>query len=163
MTPLALKENPGGEPGKQALRVWLQLLSLTTRIEKKIRRRLWEEFETTLPRFDVLATLERAHRKMTMGELSRRLLVSKGNVTGIVASLTEQGLVKKENCSSDRRTHFLSLTRVGEAEFNKMAAAHQGWIEEIFSGLDEQTRDALLEHLTRLKTSIIKNNKGAIS
>lgn len=163
MTRLAIKESPGSDAGKQGLRVWLQLLSLTTRIEKKIRRRLWQEFETTLPRFDVLATLERAHGKMTMGELSRRLLVSKGNVTGVVASLAEQGLVKKENCSSDRRTHFLSLTRAGEAEFNKMAVAHQGWIEDIFSGLDGQTRDALLQHLTRLKTSITKDNKGAIS
>lgn len=162
MTPTQLTRKKTGmnSQGKQSLRVWLQLLGLTTIIEKKIRRRLSKEFETTLPRFDVLATLEHAHGKMTMGELSRHLLVSKGNVTGVVANLVEQGLVKKENSTEDRRTQYLSLTPHGAHEFEKLAKAHQGWIEDLFSGLEEKSMAGLLEKLGQLKTSLTTNAKG---
>ena len=165
MTPTQLArtiENPNSS-GKQSLRLWLQLLGLTTIVEKKIRRRLWDEFETTLPRFDVLANLEHAKGKMTMGELSRHLLVSKGNVTGVVANLVEQGFVKKENSTHDRRTQYLSLTTSGAREFEKLAAAHQGWIEDLFSGLDEKAIETLLDKLAQLKTSIVDKQKGEVA
>lgn len=139
---------------KQALRLWLQLLSLTTRVEKRIRRNLQAEFGTTLPRFDVLATLEREGKKITMGQLSRKLLVSKGNVTGVVNELCRQGLVKRERGKADRRNHYLSLTSKGEGEFRKMAEAHRRWIARLFSATDSKSLSALTRQLSRVKEDL---------
>lgn len=144
--------NPARE--KQALRLWLQLLSLTTRVEKRIRRNLQNEFETTLPRFDVLATLERAGEKITMGQLSRKLLVSKGNVTGVVNELCRQGLIKRERGKADRRNHYLSLTEKGRRRFRKMAEAHRRWIAGLFSHAEPETVSALIRQLSRVKEDL---------
>lgn len=136
---------------KDALRLWLQMLTLTTLVEKKIRRKLSDEFETTLPRFDVMATLDHAEGKITMGQLSRQLLVSKGNVTWVVASLVKQGLVKREQDTGDKRTHYLSLTAKGQQEFEGQAKAHREWIRDIFSDLNEDEIAEMTEQLSNLK------------
>jgi len=159
--PLSPVMNRNGHfDGRDSLRLWLQLLTLTTMVEKKIRRRLTEEFETTLPRFDVMATLERAHGKLTMGELSKKLLVSKGNVTWVVTSLVKQGLIRREKDEADKRIHFLSLTDKGRREFEAQAKAHKEWINEIFSGLSEQERALMTENLSKLKTMTQFNHEG---
>ncbi len=146
--------------GKEALRLWLQLLTLTTVVEKKIRRKLSDEFETTLPRFDVMATLDRASGKMAMGELSKKLLVSKGNVTWVVSSLVKQGLVKREQDKNDKRTHHLSLTVKGRREFEAQARANRRWVTEIFSGLNEQEMIEMTEKLSKLKEAAKFNQTG---
>lgn len=146
--------------GKEALRLWLQLLTLTTVVEKKIRRKLSDEFETTLPRFDVMATLDRANSKMTMGELSKKLLVSKGNVTWVVSSLVNQGLVKREQGKNDKRTHYLSLTVKGRREFEAQARAHRRWVMDIFSGLNEQEMIKMTKKLSKLKGVAKLNQTG---
>ena len=142
------------EHSKQSLRLWLQLLSLTTLVEKQIRRNLKAEFNTTLPRFDVLANLDRARGKITMGELSRGLLVSKGNVTGVVAHLEKEGLVRRERDAGDRRTHYLSLTEKGRKEFSKYARFHEQWIDNVFANLDEQAITRLLDEMGAVKKSL---------
>ena len=146
--------------GKEALRLWLQLLTLTTVVEKKIRRKLSDEFKTTLPRFDVMATLDRASGKMAMGELSKKLLVSKGNVTWVVSSLVKQGLVKREQDKNDKRTHYLSLTVKGRREFEAQARANRRWVTEIFSGLNEQEMIEMTEKLSKLKEAAKFNQTG---
>ncbi len=142
------------ENGRDALRLWLQLITLTTVVEKKIRRNLKSEFETTLPRFDIMAALYRSGKKLTMGELTEKLLVSKGNVTGVVASLVKQGFIKRERDEADRRTHYLSLTAQGRQEFSKQAKAHQDWINEYFSGMEPGELSAMVDQLSNLKETI---------
>ena len=149
----AKTQKPNGH-GKQALRVWLQLLTLTTLIEKRIRKNLLAEFATTLPRFDVLASLDRASGKLTMGELSRRLLVSKGNVTGIVSELERQGLVRRERDAYDRRTHYLELTPKGLKHFRELAAAHRAWVAKLFARAGDRRLQRLLKDLSRVKTAV---------
>ncbi|TIS81978.1 MAG: MarR family transcriptional regulator, partial [Mesorhizobium sp.] len=80
---------PSG-PGKDRLRLWIRLLRASRTIEAELRERLKKEFDTTLPRFDVMAALYRAPEGMLMSDLSRFLLVSNGNVTGIVDRLVSE-------------------------------------------------------------------------
>src|SRR5207342_3792621 len=95
------------------LRLWLRLLTCTTLIEGEVRRRLRQEFDVTLPRFDLLAQLDRAPNGMTLGELSQRMMVSNGNITGLVERLAEQGLIRRRPLPNDRRVQIVSLTAEG--------------------------------------------------
>lgn len=152
---LELSEIPGGPPhSKQSLRLWLRLLTCTSVIEKRVRNRLRAEFHTTLPRFDVLAALEHSREGLTMGALSRHLMVSNGNVTGIVARLEKEGMVTRRAAPNDRRTHFVRLTDKGLTDFSAMAAVHETWIDEIFAEMDDQKISALMDLLDTLKTSL---------
>jgi DNA-binding MarR family transcriptional regulator len=127
-------ESRVAEGDHQALKLWLRLLSCTTRVEGVIRNRLRSEFGTTLPRFDLLAQLEREPEGLTMGELSQRLMVTGGNVTGITDQLEAEGLVLRADHPSDRRAFKVRLTPAGRRQFRRMAATHEGWIVELFEG-----------------------------
>lgn len=158
----AMPGKHGGAPaGRGSLRVWLRLLGCTIAIEKRVRRGLSAGFATTLPRFDLLAALERRPEGMTMGELSRALLVSNGNVTAIVRALAADGLVAAEPVATDRRASRVRLTPNGAARFAEMAAAHQRWIEDLLAGLAPAEREALYTQLGRLRQSIAAVSDGA--
>jgi DNA-binding MarR family transcriptional regulator len=145
----------GSPPGhKDELRLWLRLLTCTTLIEAEIRRRLRREFGTTLPRFDLLAQLERAPAGLALGEVSRRMMVSNGNVTGLAARLEEEGLVERRVSRTDRRSQVLRLTPRGRREFARQSAAHEGWIAELLGGLSERERVALHGLLGRAKAGV---------
>jgi len=118
----------------QALKLWLRLLACTARIEGVIRNRLRGEFETTLPRFDLMAQLERHPDGLAMGELSQRLMVTGGNVTGITDQLEAEGLVQRLVPPDDRRSTLVKLTPAGRRQFRKMATTHEGWIVELLDG-----------------------------
>ena len=139
---------------KQSLRIWLRLLSCSTRIEKSLQGRLKGEFQSTLPRFDVLSALERSETGMTMSELSAHLLVSNGNITGIVQRLVEEGLVVKAITKSDRRTQRVMLTPKGREFFSQMASEHEQWVDGMFAGLSSAELSALHDALGELKHSI---------
>ncbi|HWA92157.1 MAG TPA: MarR family transcriptional regulator [Rhizomicrobium sp.] len=139
---------------KQRLRLWLRLLSCATAIEKKARAMLIARFGTTLPRFDVMAALDRAPEGLTMGALSEFLLVSNGNVTAIVARLVEDGLVARAQDKSDRRVLRVKLTAKGRRDFRAMAAAHEGWIEQLLGDFPDTEINPMLSGLGRIKTSI---------
>lgn len=143
-----------GSSERSNLRLWLRLLSCTMVIEKRLRRRLTGRFATTLPRFDVLAALDRHPDGMTMGELSRSLLVSNGNVTALVQTLLRDRLVTLTPSSSDRRTSMVAMTPAGATEFGRLADAHHGWIDRWLGGLNPAERDQLYLLLGRLKESI---------
>ena len=128
----ALADTPPGH--KDELRLWLRLLTCTNLIEAEIRRRLRAEFDTTLPRFDLLAQLERHPAGLTLGEISRRMMVSNGNVTGLAARLEEEGLVERRVSATDRRAQSLRLTPRGRREFARQSAAHEGWVAELLAG-----------------------------
>jgi DNA-binding MarR family transcriptional regulator len=145
----------GGAPhSKQSLRLWLKLLSCCMIVEKRLRTRLDADFETTLPRFDVLAALERHSEGLKMSELSDSLMVSNGNVTGVVTRLIEDGQVTRTVDQEDRRSATVRLTRKGRDAFLKMAAANEQWMEEMFADLSDNQTDDLMRLLTNMRRSI---------
>lgn len=138
----------------QALRLWLRLLSCTVRMENKIRLRLRSDFKTTLPRFDLMAQLERSAGGLRMSELSKRLMVSGGNVTGITDQLEREGLVARTPCPGDRRAFTVKLTETGLKRFREMAAQHELWIIELLGGLSKDEKETLITELGKLKSHI---------
>ena len=137
-----------------ALRLWLRLLTCTMLIERQIRAELRERFATTLPRFDLMAQLERNPDGLRMGELSRRLMVTGGNVTAITEALVGEGLVERRAIPGDRRAQAVRLTPSGKRTFDAMAAEHERWVEDLVGGLGAADRDRLHRLLGRLKTTI---------
>jgi DNA-binding MarR family transcriptional regulator len=135
------------------LRLWLRTLACTNLIENHIRSKLRAEFGITLPRFDLMAQLERSPQGLKMGELSKRMMVTGGNVTGITDQLVAEGLVVREDSPRDRRAYIVKLTPEGRRSFRKMAEAHEKWVVELFAGLDERQRGQLYELLAALKSS----------
>ena len=138
----------------EALRLWLRLLTCTNLIETAIRADLRRDWQSTLPRFDLMAQLYREPGGVKMGELSRRLMVTGGNVTGIADQLVKEGLVLRETDAQDRRAFLLKLTASGRKYFARMAAQHEGWVVELFGGLSDTERHTLYELLGRLKTTL---------
>ena len=124
-------------PGKDRLRLWIRLLRASRTIEAELRERLKKEFDTTLPRFDVMAALYRSPEGMLMSDLSRFLLVSNGNVTGIVDRLVSEGLVTRARRNGDRRTSMVRLTEEGSKSFAAIAAAHENWVGELLGNVSE--------------------------
>lgn len=124
-------------PGKERLRLWIRLLRASRTIEAELRERLKKEFDTTLPRFDVMAALYRVPEGMLMSDLSRFLLVSNGNVTGIVDRLVSEGLVTRARRNGDRRTSMVRLTEEGSKAFARIAAVHEGWVGELLGGVSD--------------------------
>ncbi len=135
----------------QALRLWLKMISCTNLIENKIRKRLNEQFAFTLPRFDYLAQLNREPDGMTMGELSKRMMVTGGNVTGLTDQLVRDDLVVREMDSADRRVYRIHMTAKGAEKFREMAVEHEVWIREIMSVVDDNEIDQCLNMLARIK------------
>ena len=143
MSPTAalLPDRLGGAPdGKRSLRLWLRLLTCTTTIEQTVAQRLRDSFDTTLPRFDLLAALDRAGDPgLTMGEAAAML-----KADGLIESLP----------GPDRRVQRIRLTPAGRTRFAVMAAAHERWIETLFAGLDDAEAETLTHLLERTKRSL---------
>jgi DNA-binding MarR family transcriptional regulator len=135
----------------QALKLWLRLLACTTRVESAVRLRLRSEFTTTLPRFDLLAQLEREPDGLTMGELSQRLMVTGGNVTGITDQLESEGLVKRSPHPTDRRAFAVQLTPAGRRQFRRMATEHEQWVIELLDGWNADEKAQVYGLLAGLK------------
>jgi DNA-binding MarR family transcriptional regulator len=144
----------------ESLRLWLRLLAATNLVESRVRRLLQEKFATTLPRFDLMAQLERAPQGLKMGELSRRLMVTGGNVTGVTDMLEREGLVARAADPADRRAYRVRLTAAGRKVFRSMAEEHERWIVEAFSGLTRREINDLITLLGKLKTQV-RANEGA--
>ncbi len=136
------------------LRVWLRLLTCSNLIEHAVRQGLHRRFRTTLPRFDVLAQLHRAGRPLSMGDLSRRLMVTNGNVTGLVDRLVREGCIRRAPQASDRRLQMVSLTEGGKTQFAEMARDNRRWVNSLMEGLTRAEMEALYRLLGRLKHSI---------
>ena len=145
----------GGE--HEALRLWLRLLTCTNLIEATIRADLRRDFDVTLPRFDLMAQLYKHPAGLKMGELSQRLMVTGGNVTGIADQLSREGLVSREADPNDRRAWRISLTAEGRRVFAQMAERHEGWVTGLTAGLTDVERGQLFRLLGRLKASVSAN------
>jgi DNA-binding MarR family transcriptional regulator len=136
---------------KRRLRLWLRLYAATSVIEREMRRFLRARFATTLPRFDLMAALERAPDGLSMGDLSRRLMVTGGNVTAIVEGLEREGLVVRRSPASDRRTSYVALTARGRASFAAMAREHEQWIDRLLAKIPDEEIERLADLLADLK------------
>lgn len=139
----------------QSVRVWLRMLACTNLIEGEIRRRLRTAYGITLPRYDLMSQLERHPEGLKMGELSKRMMVTGGNVTGITDQLVAEGLVMRDVNPRDRRAYLLKLTERGRAVFSEMARAHEPWVIDLFGGLDEAEKQRLYELLALLKKGVL--------
>jgi DNA-binding MarR family transcriptional regulator len=144
-------ESRAGDDDHASLRLWLRLLSVTNLVEGRTRTRLRREFSTTLARFDLLAQIERCPAGLTMSELSRRLMVTGGNVTRLTDQLEAERLVVRETSLDDRRVSAVRLTSAGRRAFAAMAVRHEAWIVEMFSALNEKERTLLYGLLAKLK------------
>ena len=138
----------------QSLRLWLRMLSCTLRIENEIRSRLRTSFGITLPRFHQKAQLERHPDAMRMGELSRRMMVTGGNITGITDQLEREQLVVRVPDAKDRRAFAVKLTPAGRLAFAEMAAVHERWIDEILAGIPAEEKDSMIGLLSTMKRRI---------
>lgn len=136
---------------KARLRLWLRLLQSTRKLETELRERLRLEFNITLPRFDVLAALFRKPEGMLMSELSRYLVVSNGNVTGIIDRLVADGMVMRTQRKGDRRTSIVRLTSQGREDFDKMATVHEVWVNELLSDISPEEAENLTQMLEQIK------------
>lgn len=151
ISPAAHDEPVSSRPDHDALRVWLRLLSCTTLIENLISSHLRGEFDTTLPRFDVMAQLARFPDGLLMSDLSQRLMVSNGNITGIIDKLERDGFVERILLPEDRRARKVRLTDKGRVAFDQMAVTHETWIHDWLSSLSVEEQQVLYTLLGKLK------------
>ena len=142
------------------LKLWLRMLACTTQIETEIRRRLRVHFDMSLARFDYMAQLHRHRDGVKMNQLSRQLMVTTGNVTGLTDELERDGLVQRENDPSDRRAWRVSLTPKGMRIFENMAREHEKWILELFGGLDGKAVQQLHQTLGQLRVQMMQLDKN---
>lgn len=149
--------------GKHELRVWLRLLSATKLISQEIRRRLRTEFGATLPQFDLLAQLDREPDGLRLGEISKRTMVTNGNITGLVERLEADGLVARETPGDDRRVTVARLTESGRRAFADMAAAHESWVRDLMADVDRGTLSGLARNIDQIQFSVrnhLSENEG---
>lgn len=157
---LAIREKHDGIlADRSSVRLWLRLLSCTMAIEKDVQRRFAAR-GATLARFDVLAALDRDPGGMTMGALSRALLVSNGNVTQLVQKLARDGLVRIAPSPTDRRASIVRMTPRGRRDFAALAAAHHDWIDDLLCHMPTGERESLYAALGTLKRSIAKGQSS---
>ena len=135
----------------QSLKLWLRMLSCTVRIENEIRSRLRTTFDITLPRFDLMAQLERHPDGLRMGELSRRMMVTGGNITGITDQLENENLVVRVADPKDRRAYSVKLTPAGRRAFAEMAAVHEKWVAELLKDISPNDKGQLIALLSQMK------------
>ncbi|MFI5239416.1 MAG: MarR family winged helix-turn-helix transcriptional regulator [Gemmatimonadales bacterium] len=162
----ATADDPRGTTTRAVLRTWLRMLACTTIIEGRVRSALREQFDTTLPRFDLLAQLHSASDEapggITMSELSRRLMVTNGNLTGLVDRLVREGFVARVVSPPDRRAQLISLTTAGRRALASMTPAHAEWIGDMFHGLNNSERRQLYTLLGKLKRSAQATTERAL-
>ncbi|MFQ6546567.1 MarR family winged helix-turn-helix transcriptional regulator [Aestuariibius sp. 2305UL40-4] len=145
------EQDAGDGLSKQRLRAWLRILRATRLIESELRDKLRVGHDSTLPRFDVLATLARYPDGLRMSEVSSHLKVSNGNVTGIVERLVSEGLSERVSVEGDRRAMRVRLTEAGKTRFAAMAAEHEAWVDAILADFDADELDTLISLLSRVK------------
>ena len=135
----------------QSLKLWLRMLSCTMRIENEIRSRLRATFDITLPRFDLMAQLERHPDGLRMGELSKRMMVTGGNITGITDQLEREKLVARVPDPNDRRVFTVKLTEAGRRTFADMAVVHEGWVADLLKDISPDDKSQLITLLSQMK------------
>ena len=153
-------ESGVGSSDRMELRVWLRLITCFNLLDGAVRQRLYQNHATTMPRFDVLAQLDRTSAPMSMGELSRRLMVTNANITGLIDRLAREGLVARKPAPEDRRRQMVKITAEGRRQFEAMAADHRVWLSDMLSNLDRAEMTELFQLLGRLKESVLHSQEN---
>lgn len=135
---------------KQSLRLWLRLYRSVAEIERELRSRLLRHYGISLSRFDVMSALDHAGEPLTMGQLSNRLLVSNGNVTGLITRLVDDGLVTRAAHATDRRVQTVTLTERGQTEFRRIARSHEDWLATILGDMPTENAHMISENLDQM-------------
>ena len=154
-----LDDEPAGK--KIELRLWLKMLSCANLVTADIRRNLRTDFDVTLPRFDLMAQLYREPEGLRLGELSRRMMVTNGNITGLVDHLASEGLILRETTPGDRRVSVVRLSPAGREIFGQMAERHESWIHRLFGDIDRASILRLIDELDKVKRSVRANGSFA--
>ena len=152
--PAALNDHAGMSLSKQRLRVWLRMLDRNRNFLNRLRTSLRDDFETTLPRFDVLAALDHHPEGLNMSELSRFVMMSNGNVTGIAHRLVEEGLVRRHTDAQDGRVQVLRMTVAGKQQFDTMAIKHAAWIDALLAPMTGQDVGHVMALLDKVKNHV---------
>lgn len=161
MSSVRTADTASGPISKERLRLWLKLLKTSQLVETEIRRRLRRNLDSTLPRFDVMSALSRAPDGLKMSDISKRLRVSNGNITGIVDKLTEEGLTLRVAVPGDRRASRVCLTARGKTVFAEQAKVHEAWINEMLSGLDADDVEGMIRRLDHLSKMLEEDVEDA--
>lgn len=151
------ERSAGDQDHRGEVRLWLRLLACSTLIESELRRQFRETFNFTLPRFDILAQLDREPGGLVQGELSKRLMVSQANVTPIIERLIADGYVTRRPSNLDRRIQIICLTVEGRQKFRRMAKKHSAWLADVMAGFPEDDIDDLVKKLASLKRVVVAN------
>lgn len=157
LDPLDAPDNTPDTPSKERLRLWLRFMKASRTIETILRDNLRSEFATTLPRFDVMAALSRFEDGLKMSQLSDVLRVSNGNITGIVDRLSHDGFLVRVPVPGDRRAWLVRLTRRGQEEFQRQAAAHEAWIDDMLGDFSPEAARDISNRLDQLEASLIED------
>ncbi|PWF54641.1 MarR family winged helix-turn-helix transcriptional regulator [Massilia glaciei] len=144
----------------QSLKLWLRMLSCTVRIETEIRTRLRSTFDITLPRFDLMAQLERYPKGLRMGELSKRMMVTGGNITGITDQLALENLVVRVPDPKDRRVYSVRLTPAGRRAFAEMALVHEQWVAELLKDISSEDKGTMIALLSQMKQHLTESDEA---
>ncbi len=148
-------------PSKQRLRLWLNLLRATRKVEAALREEMRQAYGSTLPRFDVRSALDLSRDGLLLSELSQRRMVSNGNVTGIIERLVVDGLVERLPVPGDKRATRVRLTAEGARAFAEMAAEHEGWVDQLLAEIDAEEAQFMIDALTRIRREGDDDKRGA--
>src|SRR5436190_23975054 len=88
---------------------------------------VFEKANVTPQQWSILVTIAGADDPLTLAGLARAMLVSKQNMTGMVARLEELGLIERQPDPRDLRSSRLALTRRGRAAVEKLRPAYEEW------------------------------------
>ncbi|MGO9702025.1 MAG: MarR family winged helix-turn-helix transcriptional regulator [Xanthobacteraceae bacterium] len=140
-------ETRGAASDHGDLRLWLRMMAVHKLVTNEARRRLRASFNMSLSRFDLMAQLDANSTGLRMGEISNRLMVTTGNITGLTDELEAEGLVERSADPRSRRALRVRLTPKGRRAFRAAAKANENWITEFFSVLSAKDKKAIFEIL----------------
>ena len=150
-------------PSAHHRRTWLSLVRCFSSIERVLMQHFADEYNSSLPRYDVLTALALSPGGLTMGELASMLMVTKGNITGVVRRLKTDGLVRKVTSKVDRRVQSVTISAKGKRLWDKMHADYDRIISEILSGQSNKDLRALARFLEQTRVAVLKQTEEAPS
>ena len=104
--------------------------------------------------FNILTTLERVGRPISMGEMAAMMVLQPTNLSGIVNALATRGLLRREVSTVDQRSFFVMLTAAGQRLLDEFLPDHWRHLETMMNGLTEADRVSLINLLRKLMGSI---------
>ncbi len=137
------------DPAEIELRTWVQLVRIFHRLQRRLELAL-EAHGLSLAQFDVLATIAAAEGP-SQQELAERLLVTKGNICGLVDRMQASGLVERRSDPDDRRTNRMYLTRSGKSLLSRAAPGQLAMVKKFLGALTAAELQRLFDYFDRIE------------